>query len=255
MIHMSRLLGKLVLLSAAVICAALLNAGIGVSAQSGVYVHTASSQYDLTVGTTIRIAITIDNDLLDTIRSTGFRCASSDPSVIIGASISQLPGAIASRTQFTTEQFYRATAPGGATIVCTLTATNLATGESIQVSSPGTTIRVSSETRLRFTVYTASQVATVGQAVYVNAVYSNVGRTTFTNISIHCVEILGAVVNTFNTHSGRTTLPPGQSSFQQDHWIAAHPGIAEIGCELSAIDTATGVATYLYAPSIRITVR
>lgn len=69
---------------------------------------------------------------------------------------------------------------------CTLTGTNVTTGDSFQVSSYSLAVTVLPQTGLRFTLYTASQVATVGQVAYVNTVYSNTGRTTFTNIWLNC---------------------------------------------------------------------
>ncbi|MFN8528301.1 MAG: hypothetical protein U0670_06795 [Anaerolineae bacterium] len=106
---------------------------------------------------------------------------------------------------------------------------------------------------LRFTAYTASHVATVGQAVFINAVYSNIGKATLTNISVNCAELGRALGFEFST-TGRTTLPPGQSSFIQYRLTAIRTGGGTTSCAISATNAVTGEQIHLLAPLVWISV-
>ena len=115
-------------------------------------------------------------------------------------------------------------------------------------------IEAQSYNGLAFTAYSATRVATVGQAVWVIAKFVNTGRTTFTNLVIDCPELGRSLVN-ISSSSYPTTVLPGRSGFQEQHWQAVRPGEGPIFCTLTATDTSTGQQVVLTAPTVNITVK
>ncbi|MBC7812417.1 MAG: hypothetical protein H7175_14770, partial [Burkholderiales bacterium] len=153
-----------------------------------VSVSIAFDQYVATIGRTPRLAISISNLGPNPIRTTRFECIKQGTS-LSASSISQRPAVIAANSTFTTEQYYRAASPGITQVHCELDATDMVTGETINIVTPTQTVEVLSETRLYFNAYSATRVATVGQTVYLTALYGNRGQTPFTNISISCPQL------------------------------------------------------------------
>jgi hypothetical protein len=123
-----------------------------------------------------------------------------------------------------------------------------------QMASRQASVEAQSSNGLAFTAYSATRVATVGQAVWVIAKFVNTGRTTFTNLVIDCPELGRSLINISST-SYPTTVLPGQSGFQEQHWQAVRPGEGPIFCTLTATDTSTGQQVILTAPTVNITVK
>jgi len=115
-------------------------------------------------------------------------------------------------------------------------------------------IQAQSSNGLAFIAYSATRVATVGQAVFVIAKFVNTGKTTFTNLLIDCPE-LGRSLVSISATSYPTTVLPGRSGFQEQHWQAVRPGEGPIFCTLTATDNSTGQQIILTAPTVNITVK
>jgi hypothetical protein len=220
---------------------------------AGASVNIAFDQTNVTIGRTIRLAIQITNSEPNPIRATSFRCI-ADGTALSASSISQLPATIAANGVFNTEQYYRAASAGTTTVHCELAAVNTVTGAQVTASSPALSVVVQPESKLNFNASSATRVATVGQAVFVIATYDNVGRTTFNNIVVSCVQ-LGRSLESVSTSPTRTTLPPGQSAFVQSQWRAVRPGFAPIACSITATDASTGATVNILAPNVNIEVR
>lgn len=208
---------------------------------------------NIAIGRTLRLVIEINNQEASSIRVTRLVCLQQGNS-LSASSISQLPGIIAANSVFKTEQYYRASAPGTATVHCELTAINIASGAQINVVGYNSFATVSPETRLYFNAYSATRVATVGQAVFFNAIFGNRGQTTFTNLNISCPELGRSLVYISSTPL-QSSIPPGQSGFVQYQLKAVRPGAAPILCSLTATDSSTGSQVTLSAPVINIEVR
>ena len=213
----------------------------------------AFDQYVATIGRTPRLDIAISNLGPNTIRSTRFECFAQGTS-LTASSISQRPSLIAPNSTFRTEQYYRAASPGITNVRCELDAVDTVTGEVVNLVSPTQTVEVLSETRLYFNAYSATRVATVGQTVYLTALYGNRGQTPFTNISISCVQ-LGRALEFISSTPVQTTIPAGQSRFVEYRLLAVRPGFGPIACTITATDSTNGQQVTLPAPTVTIEVR
>jgi uncharacterized repeat protein (TIGR01451 family) len=213
----------------------------------------AFDQYVATIGRTPRLDIAISNLGPNTIRSTRFQCIVQGTS-LSASSISQLPSTIAPNTTFRTVQYYRAVSPGFTQVTCELDAVDTVTGETVHIVSPTQTVEVLSETRLYFNAYSATRVATVGQTVFLTALYGNRGTTPFTNISISCVE-LGRALEFISSTPVQTTILPGQSRFVEYKLLAVRPGFGPFACSITATDSTNGQQITLPAPTVTIEVR
>jgi hypothetical protein len=220
---------------------------------AGADIRTAFDAYVIAIGKTAKLSISIVNSEPNTIRVTQFRCNAQGTSVK-GASISQLPGTIAANGTFQTEQFYRAVAPGFTQVTCELTATNVVTGAQITAISPPQTIEVLAETRLYFAVYSSAQTLNIGETVVITTLYGNRGTTTFTNISISCVE-LGRSLESVSQTPTQSVLPPGWSLFVQHTWRAVRSGPGPIACSIFATESSSGAQVMIPAPLVYIQVR
>lgn len=219
---------------------------------AGASVNIAFDQSSIAIGSSVRLGIQITNSEPNPIRAASFRCI-SEGSSLSASSISQLPATIAANGVFNTEQYYRAASAGNTTVHCELVAVNTVTGAQVTASSPAMTVVVRASSGLNFNASSATRVATVGQAVFVIATYSNVGQTTFSNIVVSCPQ-LGRSLESVSTTPTRTTLPPGQSAFVQSQWRAVRPGFAPIACSITSTDS-NGQTVNILAPNVNIEVR
>jgi hypothetical protein len=217
------------------------------------FVSTAFDFSSPTIGKTIRLYIAISNPGPNTLKATSLQCTQQGTS-LSASSISRLPDRIAPNTTFESEQYYRAASGGRTTVICTLKATDTVTGEQITASSPANIVDVSPETRLYIEAYSASRVATVGQTVFLTAVYGNRGRTAFTNVQISCPE-QGRSLEFVSSRQTQTNLPPGQSGFIEYRLLAVRPGVGYYQCSVTATDASTGNLVTLLAAPVVIEVR
>ena len=205
------------------------------------------------IGQTIKLSIAISNAEPNPIRVTNLRCIPSSSAVSISA-ISPLPTTLTVEQTFLTTQTYRGLSVGTVTVHCEITAVDTVTGATYISSSSATTLDVIPEMGLYFTANSATQVATVGQTIFVISKFGNRGKTAFINLSLSCAEMGRALVFVSGTPV-QGTIPPGQSGLVQDRWLAVRTGGGPIVCSLTATESASGKQVTLTAPMINIMVK
>lgn len=209
------------------------------------------------LGKTYRLAIRIFNNGPNPIRLGSLTCLQQG-SALSASSISRLPNTVvlAPNTYFVTEQLYRTVAPGLSEITCAISGVDTATQASLSSATvaPGK-LMVSGETRLYFNVSSATQnTATVGQKIYIMAVYGNRGPGTMTNVTVNC----GPGNHGFSIQLNRqttTTLAPGQSGFAEFVAVGGLVGGgALIKCSISADDSYAHLRNSLSATPLLFTI-
>jgi len=236
-----------------VILLLMLVAGSGIThADAPVTISLAIDLYPV-VGNTPRLYITITNPLPDTIHVTKLQCDSSNSS-LRAMSINQLPSTIPANGTFQTYQYYRAMSGGTATISCTLTGTDTVTGASVTATGTSDSIEVQSETRLYYSASSGTHVATVGQAIYIDVIYGNRGKTPFTITEQSCTDFGNKIVFTTKSPAPSTILPPGQTFHVQYGGVAISKGDEFVQCILRATDS-DGNAIRLFSPAVNFTIK
>lgn len=238
-----------------IVVAALVFFGVqmGLTQAAEAVVSIAFDQSVATIGRTPKLSINVSNNGANTIRITRLQCFQQGTS-LVASSIQGYPSTLGANKGFNTYQMYRASSPGLTEVRCDLTAVDTVTGESFTSSSVPVSVNVLSETRIYFDAVSATRVATVGQAVFIQAKFGNRGKTPFTNLSISCVELGRSLVFVSSTPL-QSTILPGQSGFVEYRWQAVRVGSAPIACSLTATDSVNGQPITLPAPTINIEVR
>jgi len=236
------------------ILALMLVLGSTVHAQAEqIFMAIAFNQKLIGIGQTTKLGISISNAEPNPVKVTSLQCIPSSGAVSISA-ISPMPTTLTVEQSFETSQTYRGVSVGTVMVHCELTAVDTVTGVTYTSTSGTITLDVIQDMGLAFTAYSSTQVATVGQSVYVISKFVNRGRTAFTNLSLSCVE-LGRALEFVSGTPLQTTLPAGQSGFVQDRWLAVRTGGGDISCTLTATESVSGKQVTLTAPLIRITVK
>jgi len=184
---------------------------------------------------------------------TKLQCDSNNPA-LRAMSINQLPSTIPANGTFQTYQYYRAMSGGTATISCNLTGVDSITGATITATGTSDSIEVQSETRLYYNAYSGTHVATVGQAIYVDVIYGNRGKTPFTITDQSCTNFGNKIVFTTKSPAPSNILPPGQTFHVQYRGVATSRGDDFIQCILRATDS-DGNAVRLFSPVVNFTIK
>jgi hypothetical protein len=203
------------------------------------------------IGRTPIVTLSIVNAGTSAARVTSLTCTQQGTSLVKTSSFGT-PSSLPANTSMTIRVYYRANSPGTTLISCNLKGSDSATGAEINLGT-SVDVNVLSETRLYFDAYSATKVATVGQAVYIIAKFGNRGSTPFTNVSLSCPELGRALVN-ITSPQPPSTIQPGQSGFVEQRWDAVRTGFAPIQCSLTATDS-SGTQIILPATPINIEVR
>ncbi len=206
------------------------------------------------IGQTAKLTIVFANVKPDPIRVTSLQCTQSG-SAATASAISPMPGTVGVDVTFLTTQSYRGVSTGTITVNCNLTAVNTVTGATYTATNLGpSTLNVIPEMGLGFTAYSATQVATVGQSVFVISKFVNRGKTAYTNLNLSCVE-LGRALISVSQAPLPSILLPGQSGFVEDRWLAVRTGGGPISCAFTATESSSGKSVTLLAPTIQIVVK
>lgn len=205
-------------------------------------------------GQTARLTIVFSNTKSNPIRVTSLQCTQSSNAAAASA-ISPMPTTVGVNVTFLATQTYRGVSTGTVNVNCNLTAVDTVTGATYTATNFGpATLDVIPEMGLGFTAYSATQVATVGQSVFVVAKFVNRGKTAYTNLNLSCVELGRALISVTNTPIPSILLP-GQSAFVEDRWLAVRTGGGNISCAFTATESRSGKSVTLHAPLIYITVK
>jgi hypothetical protein len=206
------------------------------------------------IGKTAKLEIVLSNARPNPIRVTSLTCTQSGTAVT-ASTISPIPTTLGVEETFFATQTYRGVSVGTATVNCHIIAVDTVTGETVNGSNHGPAIiDVITEVGLAFTAYTSSQVATVGQSVFVIAKFVNRGKTAYTNLTLSCPQ-LGRTLGFVSSTPLQSTLPPGQSGFVQYHLQAIRKGETAISCIFTGIESVSGKQVSIAAPLIGITVK
>jgi hypothetical protein len=219
----------------------------------GISVSIVFDQTVATIGRTPLLTIDISSSESNPIRVTRLQCIKSGTS-LTSNSINPMPSTIPANGFFRTQQLYRANTPGLTQVTCEFNGVDTVTGATVAATSNTVGVNVLSETRLYFDVTSSSQVATLGQAVYVIAKFGNRGTTPFTNLSLDCIDLAHALFFISQTPL-QSTILPGQSGFVQIHLQAVQRTTGLIVCSLTATDSSNGQQITLPAPTLKIVVK
>jgi hypothetical protein len=207
----------------------------------------ASMQLDVdqpitVIGRTPKLTIRIVNSGTNTFRADSLNCALSGSSIVQTSSFG-VPFTVAAKTTRIIEVYYRAVSPGTTLIDCTLRMTEPATGQQ-HVLGVLNSVNVLSETRLYFDSYSATQVATVGQSIFLIEKFGNRGTTPFTNASINCQVFGSGGVVPVSQPQPPSTIQPGQNLFVESRWLAVKlDPFVPIDCTMTATDNTGAVVT------------
>ncbi len=235
--------------------ALLLMAGNAVNAQAEqIFMTIGFNPKVIGLGQTAKLDIVISNAEPNPVRVTSLQCTPSG-SAATASAISPMPTTLGVEATFITSQSYRGVAIGSTTVSCNLTAVDTVTGATYTASSIGpATVDVISQVGLYFTAYSATRVATVGQAVFVISKFGNRGKTAYTNLNLSCVE-LGRALEFVSSTPLQSTIPAGQSGFVESRWLAVRTGGGPISCAFTATESVSGKQITIMAPLIQITVK
>ena len=231
----------------------IVESGVTLAQTEPVFVTIGFTPKVIGIGKTSQLGIVISNAEPNPIRVTSLKCVQSGSSVTASA-ISPMPNVLGVEETFITSQAYRGVSVGTTTVHCDLTAVDTVTGRMISVSSGSLPVDVIPEVGLYFDAVSATKVATVGQAVFIQAKYGNRGKTTYTNLSLSCVE-LGRALGFVSATPLKTTIPPGQSGFVEQRWQAIRTGGGPIACSFTATESVSGKEITITAPTIQIIVK
>jgi hypothetical protein len=220
-----------------------------------IFMSIRFSQALIGIGQTVKLDIVFSNAYPNPIRVTSLQCTQSGTSVTASA-ISPIPNVVGVEATYEGSQTYRGVATGTTTVHCDVTAVDTVTGATYTATSPvPATIDVIPQMGLYFTAYSATRVATVGQSIFVISKFGNRGKTAFTNLTLSCAELGGRSIRFVSGTPMPLTIPPGQSRFVEDRWVAFRKGDGSMICSLTATESVSGKQIILFAPIISITVK